>query len=187
MWTPLLSILFRIFLPQTACASICCIVNKSLVPAYPCLTDIEISSAFFMMRAQLCLALDILLLYMISLGSQHVLRTFPWNSSMVFFCLSLLPGMFLFLLPSILCLSLRHRAPQIVLSLSPPFWLFQMRRLAALLIQLGYSFSKIHYIPCVSFIWAEGRDITRSPLTVDWAVQFYLVTSHGEKKITSAF
>lgn len=82
MWTPPLSVLFRIFLPQTACASICCIVNKPLVPAYPCLTDIEITSAFFMMQVQLCLALDIL--YMFSPDSQHVLHTFLWNSSMFF-------------------------------------------------------------------------------------------------------
>lgn len=56
----------------------------------------------------------------------------------VFFCLSPLPGMFLFLLSPVLCLTLSHRAPQTLLSLSISllFWLPPVRRLVALLIQL---------------------------------------------------
>lgn len=72
-------------------------------------------------------------------------------------------------------------SPSLSFSLSP-ILVAHLRRLVALLIHLGYSFSKIQYIPCVSFISAEGRDITRSPLTVHWAVQFYLVICHEEEK-----
>lgn len=171
MWTPPLSIPFRIFLPQTACASIWCFINKS--PAYPSLTDIEITSAFLMMQVQLCLALEILLLYMISLDSQHVLHTFPSNSSMFFLPVSSSRSFFFFLLlPPVLHLCLRHSAPQTFFSLSP---ILVASYEMTLLIQLRCSFRKI---------W---RDTTRILLTVHWAVQFYLVTCHEEKKKSIVF
>lgn len=115
MWTPPLSIPFRIFLPQTACASIWCFINKS--PAYPSLTDIEITSAFLMMQVQLCLALEILLLYMISLDSQHVLHTFPSNSSMFFLPVSSSRSFFFAVAPCSPPLSEAQCSPDFFLSL----------------------------------------------------------------------
>lgn len=107
------------------------------------------------------------------------------------FCLSLRSGMFLFQaeqqFPPYLCISLRHRAPQTVLSL--PFWLSHVRRLAALLIQLRCSFnlSDIFIFNIKLYVNRRERHHQIPSDSVHRAVQLYPVICHEEKKIHCSF
>lgn len=132
------------------------------------------------------LALDILLLYMISPDSQYVLHAFPCNSSMVILPISSLRNVSSSGRATIsphLCIFLCHRAPQTVLS--PPFWLSHVRRLVALLIQLRCSFSEFCLIYSMFnvklYMSRKERHHQIPSNSVHQAAQLYPVTRHEEK------
>lgn len=133
------------------------------------------------------LALDILLLYMISPDSQHVLNAFPCNSSMVILPVSSLRNVSFSGRATVsphFCISLRHRAPQSMLS--HPFWLSREKIGSFILIQLRCSFSEICLIYSMFniklYVSRRERHQQIPSDSVHQAVQLYPVIRHEEKK-----
>lgn len=96
VWASPLSVLFRIFLTQTACASICSIVKKITSSSLSFLTEVGITSAFFKIQVQLC---PWLWIFYCCIWFPLIPSMFwmPFLATLVWlFCLSLLSGMFLF-------------------------------------------------------------------------------------------
>lgn len=132
------------------------------------------------------LVLDILLLYMISPDSQHVLNAFPCNSSMVILRVSSLRNVSFSGRATVspISASLRHRAPQTMLS--HPFWLSREKIGSFILIQLRCSFSEICLIYSMFniklYVSRRERHQQIPGDSVHQAVQLYPVILHEEKK-----